>query len=131
MNKKTRNIVLVVALLLVGLLLAFNYAKQEPVDEKEDEIVEVTEVDKEAALEAKYIEALEVAETDKQEASNLLFELGDYKDSREKIKEFKYDYAQELLEEKKYAEAYKIFVSLGNYKDAQDMVLEVRPLKAK
>ena len=134
MEKKTRNIIVLVVVVLLGALLAFQLVK--PNDTKKDnEVVEntpkpeITEAEKEEALEAKYVEAMEIAKTDKKKAGDLLFELGDYKDSLEKVEEFKYDYAQELYADKKYTEAYKIFVGLGNYKDSQDMIVELRPLK--
>ena len=50
--------------------------------------------------------------------------LGDYKDSKEKLKEISYIYGTELLDKKDYSKAEKEFDKILDYKDSKDKRLE-------
>ncbi len=52
-------------------------------------------------------------------------DLGDYKDSKDKVLEVTYARAENLMENKKFEESIEVFESLGNYKDAKDRIVEV------
>ncbi|MBE6608636.1 MAG: RHS repeat protein [Ruminococcaceae bacterium] len=63
----------------------------------------------------KYEKALELIENGEYEEAYAIFEeLGDYKDSKEQIKQLNYNQAIDFIEEGKYEEAYSIFKNLGN-----------------
>lgn len=127
---KRRILLSLMALFLLVGLVGCSSNDEDAETDKKPSVVENEDKNDEDDLEAKYQHALEVAETDKEEAERLLFELGDYEDSREIIQELKYERAHELFENEEYDAAYKIFVGLGNYKDAEDMVIKVRPFKS-
>jgi hypothetical protein len=66
------------------------------------------------------------------EATDAFVDLGDYKDSEEKIEEIKiivldkqYDAAVILLQEKKYDEATAAFIALDGYKDSNEKIEEI------
>ena len=64
------------------------------------------------------------------EATTAFTDLGDYKDSSNKISESKYLQATKLFEEKKYDEAITIFKELGDYKDSVSKITEIKYLQA-
>jgi len=56
------------------------------------------------------------------EAAEIYKDLGDYKDSEDKIKYCNYEMANDLVKKAKYSQAAKIYKELGNYKDSKDKV---------
>ena len=57
-------------------------------------------------------------------------ELGDYKDSKDKITETKYEKALDLAKKGNYDQAIAVFTELGDYKDAIDKIPETTYLEA-
>ncbi len=86
----------------------------------------------------KYNDAVVLMDSGKYEdAISAFAELGDYKDSadrisesKEKIKELKYGDAVALMDAGNLDEAYSIFQELGNYKDSAEKVISTRYLLA-
>lgn len=78
----------------------------------------------------KYKEALDCYFNEEYEEAILLFsELGNYKDSmnkieqaKEKITEEKYEYAEKLYENQQFVEAVDVYKKLGDYNDSKDKI---------
>ena len=64
-----------------------------------------------------------------EDAIAIYAELGEYKDSKDKILEAKYLQAQKLYDDCSYEEAIEIYTELGEYKDSQEKVIEVTKQK--
>ena len=60
------------------------------------------------------------------DASNLLKDLGNYKDSASQYKEAYYQYGISTLDDKRYVTAVEIFESLGNYQDSKEKSKEAK-----
>lgn len=82
----------------------------------------------------KYNDALALFEAEKFAEATIAFaELGDYRDSEEKIEEInitvldkQYDAAVELMDAKNYNEAISAFATLGDYRDSKEKAEEIR-----
>lgn len=82
----------------------------------------------------KYNDATALMEAEKYAEATVAFtELGDYRDSEEKIEEIKiilldkqYDAATTLMNEEKYDEAIVAFTALGDYRDSMEKVEEIK-----
>ena len=69
-------------------------------------------------------------EGDLDSAETAFMDLGDYKDSADRVLEIRYDKAKILLKEGNYDDALSVFSELGEYKDSADHVSEICYLKA-
>lgn len=65
------------------------------------------------------------------QAQTIFTELDDYKDSKQKIVECKYNIASEYIEKENYLEALKIFEEIKSFSDSSQKIIEVTYLKAK
>lgn len=65
------------------------------------------------------------------EAQAIFLELEDFKDSKQKVIECKYNIASEYLENKKYLESLNIFEEIKDYSDSSQKIIEATYLKAK
>lgn len=84
----------------------------------------------------KYNDAVALMEAEKYAEATVTFtELGDYKDSEEKIEEIKiilldkaYDAASALMEAEKYDEATAAFTALGDHRDSKTKIEEIKAI---
>lgn len=64
-------------------------------------------------------------------AREIFVELGDYRNSAERVKQCDYHFAEVALEEKRYDDAVAMFEALGDYEDAKDRIPDCRYVEAK
>ena len=71
--------------------------------------------------ETRYLEAIALQEAgDYDSANKILKELGDYKDSKDKVNEIIYNQGIALFDDGEFAEAFDKFEKLGDYKDRKE-----------
>lgn len=63
-------------------------------------------------------------------AKDIYLDIGDYKDSTEKVKSCDYMMAQEFFDDKMYEAAEAVYLSLGSYRDSEDLANECKYLAA-